>query len=160
MRANQHGAPLDARLPGGRVISWHARTFQRPRQPAREMSGRLSGTRFVDIGFPASLILGAIAAVAILYFFPPVVEKIVAGENNAPPKTTHEYDLIKLVALSLIVGSAGPAFLATAQSRVMSAINAQRADTAVQTGKTQVDQVAESLRSSGATDVTRCNWPE
>jgi hypothetical protein len=115
-----------------------------------EIPGRVSGTRFVDIGFPASLILGAIAAVAILYFFPPVVEKIVAGENNAPPKTTHEYDVIKLVALSLIVGSAGPAFLATAQSRVLSAINAQRADTAVQTGKTQVDQVAESAKGSRA----------
>jgi hypothetical protein len=107
-----------------------------------ELPGRLKDTRFFDIGFPASLIVGAIAAVAVLYFFPPVVEKITAGANGAPPTTTNEYDLVKLVALSLIVGSAGPAFLATAQSRLMSALNAQKADTAVETGKTQVDQVA------------------
>ena len=113
-----------------------------------EVPGRLSGTRFVDIGFPASLILGAIAAVAILYFFPPVVETVTAGANGAAPTTTHEYDLVKLVALSLIVGSAGPAFLSTAQSRLMSALNAQRAETAVETGKTQVDQVAESAKAA------------
>jgi hypothetical protein len=78
-----------------------------------EIPGRLKGTRFVDLGFPASLILGAIAAVAILYFFPPVTEKIIAGSTGAPPQTTQEYDLV--VALSLIVGSAGPAFLSTAR---------------------------------------------
>ena len=72
----------------------------------------------------------------------------VGAVTSSVPTTTHEYDLIKLVALSLIVGSAGPAFLATAQSRVMSALNAQRADTAVQTGKTQVDQVEESAKAA------------
>jgi hypothetical protein len=115
-----------------------------------EIPGRLKGTRFVDIGFPASLIIGAIAAVAILYFFPPVVETITAGANGAQPETTHEYDLVKLVALALIVGSSGPAFLKTAQSRLMSALNAERAATAVQTGKTQVDQVAESAKAAVA----------
>lgn len=112
-----------------------------------EIPGRLKGTRFVDIGFPASLIVGAIAAVAILYFFPPVVEKITV-RSGAPPGTTYEYDLVRLVALALIVGSAGPAFLSTAQSRVMSTLNAQKADTAVETGKTQVDQVAESAKAA------------
>ena len=112
-----------------------------------EIPGRVKGTRFVDIGFPASLILGAIAAVAILYFFPPVVETVTTASGKAPT-STHQYDLVKLVALSLIVGSAGPAFLATAQSRVMSAINAQKAETAVQTGKNQVEQVAESAKAA------------
>lgn len=113
-----------------------------------EIPGRLKGTRFVDVGFPASLILGAIAAVAMLYFFPPVVEKINLGAKGAPPTLTHEYDLVKLVALSLIVGSAGPAFLSTAQSRLNSALNAQKADNAVETGKTQVDQVSESAKAA------------
>jgi|SRR3954470_481408 hypothetical protein len=112
-----------------------------------EIPGRLKGTRFFDIGFPASLIIGAIAAVAILYFFPPVVEKITAGVGGAAPKTTHEYDVVKLVALSLIVGSAGPAFLATAQSRLMSALNAQKADTAVESGKVQIAQVGKSVKA-------------
>jgi hypothetical protein len=44
--------------------------------------------------------------------------------------------------------SAGPAFLSTAQSRLMSALNAQRADTAIATGKTQVDQIAESAKAA------------
>jgi hypothetical protein len=113
-----------------------------------ELPGRLKGTRLVDIGFPASLIIGAIAAVAILYFFPPVVEKVTTGAGGAPPKSTHEYDLVKLVALSLIVGSAGPAFLTTAQARVMSSLNAQKADTAVETGKVQVEQMAVSATSA------------
>jgi hypothetical protein len=113
-----------------------------------DIPGKLKGTRFVDIGFPASLIIGAIAAVAILYFFPPVIETVTSGEDGAAPETTREYDLVKLVALSLIVGSAGPAFLSTAQSRVMSALNAQRAGAAVETGKAQVDQVAESAKAA------------
>ena len=85
---------------------------------------------------------------AILYFFPPVVETIAVDPKTGKPDTTHEYDLVKLVALSLIVGSAGPAFLSTAQSRVMSALNAQKADTAVETGKAQVDQVAKSAKAA------------
>jgi hypothetical protein len=112
------------------------------------MPHRLQDTNIVDVGFPASLILGAIAAVAVLYFFPPVVEKIASGVNGAAPTTTNEYDLAKLVPLSLIVGSAGPAFLATAQSRLMSALNAQRAGTAVDTGKNQVDQIAASATAA------------
>jgi hypothetical protein len=114
---------------------------------AVEMPGRLPGTRFVDIGFPASIIIGAVAAVAILYFFPPVVETITAGANGAEPETSHEYDLVKLVALSLIVGSGGPAFLQTAQSRVMAALNAQKAADTEEAGKTAVDQVKESAVS-------------
>ena len=55
---------------------------------------------------------------------------------------------MKLVALSLIVGSAGPAFLSTAQSRLMSALNAQKVDTAIETGKTQVTQVQESAKGA------------
>jgi hypothetical protein len=112
-----------------------------------EIPGRLRGTRFFDIGFPASLILGAIAAVAILYFFPPVVEKVIV-EAGKEPRTEHEYDLVRLIALSVIVGSAGPAFLSTAQARVMSALNAQKVGTAVDTGQAQVDQVVESAKAA------------
>jgi hypothetical protein len=112
------------------------------------MPHRIKGTNIIDVGFPASLILGAIAAVAVLYFFPPVVEKVASGVNGAAPTTTNEFDLAKLVPLSLIVGSAGPAFLATAQSRLMSALNEQRAGTAVDTGKNQVDQIAASATAA------------
>jgi hypothetical protein len=114
------------------------------------MPHRLKGTNLVEIGFPASVIVGAIAAVAVLYFFPPVIEKVASGVNGAAPTTTNEYDVAKLVPLSLIVGSAGPAFLATAQSRLMSALNAQKAGTLVDTGKNQVDQIAASATAAVA----------
>ena len=102
----------------------------------------------MDLGFSASLILGAIAAVAILYFFPPAVEEITISADGEAPETTTEYDLVKIVALSLIVGSAGPAFLSTAQSRIMAALNAQQAQTAVDTGINQVDQMVESAKAA------------
>lgn len=113
-----------------------------------QLPSRLGGTDLVELGFPASLIIGAIAAVAILYFFPPVSETVIPGANGATAKTTNQYDLVKLIALSLIVGSAGPAFLSTAQSRLMSALNAQKTGTAVDTGKNQVQQVALSATAA------------
>ena len=114
-----------------------------------ELPGRLKDSRYVDIGFPASIILGAVAAVAILYFFPPVVDRIRGG------KTVTEYDLVKLVALSVIVGSAGPAFLTASQSRVMSAINLQKAESAVEAGKAQVDQMEASAKAAVEGAVTK-----
>ncbi len=113
-----------------------------------QLPSRLKGTHLIELGFPASLIIGAIAAVAILYFFPPVTGTLMPGTNGAPATTTQDYDLVKLVALSLIVGSAGPAFLSTAQSRLASALNAQKVDTAVETGKNQITQVAASAKAA------------
>lgn len=105
-------------------------------------------SNLVSIGFPSSLIVGAIAAVAALYFFPPVVEKVVTSTQGAAPTTVSQYDLAKLVSLALIVGSAGPAFLATAQSRLMSALNAQQAGAAADTAKLQVDSIAASATAA------------
>lgn len=114
------------------------------------LPSRLTGSQgqLLEIGFPSSLIIGAIAAVAILYFFPPVVATVAAGKNGGAPTTTHQYDVVKLVALSLIVGSAGPAFLSTAQSRLTSALTAQKLETAVETGKNQLSQLMESATAA------------
>ncbi|HEV7482148.1 MAG TPA: hypothetical protein VGO13_03520 [Solirubrobacterales bacterium] len=71
--------------------------------------------------------LGGIAAVAALYFFPPTTEVVETGKE---PATRTFYDLIRLVALSLIIGSAGSAFLQAFQARAMSAVNQLRATTA------------------------------
>jgi hypothetical protein len=100
------------------------------------------------LGFPASVIVGAIAAVAILYFFPPVVEKVVVGPHGGASETISEYQLAKLVPLALIVGSAGPAFLSTAQSRLMSALNAQKASATADAAKAQVEQIAASATAA------------
>lgn len=101
----------------------------------------------LKLGFVSSVLLGAIASVAILYFFPPVTTTVTPGSGGAAT-TSQQYDLVKLVALALIVGSAGPAFLSTAQSRLQSALNAQKVDTAVETGKNQLQQIAESAKAA------------
>jgi hypothetical protein len=74
----------------------------------------------------ACVVLGGIAAVAILYFFPPTTTEVVRGES------TSSYDLTKLVALALIVGSAGAAFLQALQTRALALTAAERADAAVE----------------------------
>jgi hypothetical protein len=112
----------------------------------------VKGADAIDIGFLASLILGAVAAVAVLYFFPPD-EKTTTVAANGTTTTVHQFDLVKLVALSLIVGSAGPAFLVAAQSKVLSALNAQKANAAVDSGKAQADQMVASATAAAPTAV-------
>jgi hypothetical protein len=53
----------------------------------------------------------------------------VQGSDGTTPTTT-EYDLVKLVALSLITGSAGPSFLSALQQKVLTALNAQEKEAA------------------------------
>jgi len=113
----------------------------------------LKGSELVSLGFPASLIVGAIAAVAALYFFPPLAEKVIASPKGSAPKVVSEYDLVKLVPLAMIVGSAGPAFLKAAQSRLLSALSAQKAEATADTAKAQVDQIAASAKAEVASAV-------
>jgi hypothetical protein len=73
----------------------------------------------------SSVFLGGIAAIAILYFFPP--EEVVRSEMvNGVFKPIKEYDLTKLVALALIVGSAGASFLLVLQKRTLDLTDAQQ----------------------------------
>lgn len=88
--------------------------------PAATTSGSSS-----MLGWLSCVVLGGIAAVAVLYFFPPTQEVVAVGEEGGPETTTF-YDLTQLVALSLIVGSAGAAFLQTIQTRALALSNAER----------------------------------
>ena len=109
-----------------------------------EIPHKLKGTNLFALGAPSSVLVGAIAAVAVLYFFPPVVETITPSTGAKAAETTREYNLVKLVALALIVGSAGPAFLASAQSRLASALSAQKVDAIAGAAKNQLEQVERS----------------
>jgi hypothetical protein len=120
-----------------------------------ELPGKLKDTRLFDIGFPASLVLGAVAAVAILYFFPPTTETVTPATETEKASTTVEYDLVKLVALALIVGSAGPRFLAAMQSRVLALLNAQKAETNRRTGKAEVERVAAAATAQAEVAVQK-----
>jgi hypothetical protein len=73
--------------------------------------------------FLSSIVLGGIAAVAILYFFPP--EETVSTTVNGMTEVVKEYNLTKLVALALIVGSAGASFLLVLQKRTMDLADAK-----------------------------------
>lgn len=113
-----------------------------------EWPHNITGTKLFALGFPGSLFVGAVSAVAILYFFPPVTETVKPAAGTGAAETIREYSLLKLVPLALIVGSAGPAFLATAQSRLMSALNAQKVDALSETAKNQLVQINESAKAA------------
>jgi hypothetical protein len=104
--------------------------------------------RFSDLGWIASVIIGAVTAVAVLYFLSPEVRTVMQGSDGTTT-TTAEYDLVRLVALSLITGSAGPSFLNALQQKVLTALNAQEKEAAQSAGITAV----ETLGNEGKADL-------
>jgi DNA-binding transcriptional regulator YdaS (Cro superfamily) len=83
----------------------------------------------------SSIILGGIAAVAILYFFPPQ-ETVKEGTE-----VVTQYNLAKLVALALIVGSAGSSILVALQARTTAALNEKRANSVIGAGTASVEKL-------------------
>lgn len=103
----------------------------------------------------SSIVLGGIAAVAILYFFPPEETKTVVA--NGTTEIFTGYSLTKLVALALIVGSAGGSFLLIMQKKTTDLVDAQKvaalktavaAQTAGEAKAVQA-QATEAVRSVG-----------
>lgn len=84
-------------------------------------------------GFWSSVFLGGVAAVAILYFFPPTQEVVTVAPSGETATQT-SYELTKLVGLALIVGSAGAAFLQMMQTRALALESAGQAKGATDTG--------------------------
>jgi hypothetical protein len=60
--------------------------------------------------------------------------------------TVTKWQITKLVPLSLIVGSAGGAFLSAMQSRIDASVNAAKLDTAREVATRQLDQVEEAAK--------------
>lgn len=106
-----------------------------------ERPGRSKNSSFYDLGWIASVVVGAVAAVAVLYFFPPVLNVGPDGE------TTLQYDFVKLVALSLITGSAGGSVMKALQSRVLASLEEQRAKSTRAVAQTQVDQFGQNIEA-------------
>jgi hypothetical protein len=104
------------------------------------------GWRYFDLGFISSVILGAVAAVAISYFFTP--EQQVAETVKGASVVVTKWQIVKVVPLSLIVGSAGGAFLEAMRARITSQLNAQ-AVVATQTVANQaVDQLTQAANAT------------
>jgi len=76
------------------------------------------------IGWVASTVIGATTAVALLYFFPPHIPTITVDQNGVST-TTYTYDLVRLVALSVIAGSAGGSLLSAMQARLLAQVKEQ-----------------------------------
>jgi hypothetical protein len=100
----------------------------------------------IELGVFSSLIVGAIAAVAAAYFFTPEVQvkEMVRGVEVV----TTKWQIVKVVPLSLIVGSAGGAFLTAMQSRVLAQVNAERVESAKAVGKATNVSVAENGKAA------------
>ncbi|HVO54821.1 MAG TPA: hypothetical protein VMT37_10445 [Solirubrobacterales bacterium] len=106
-------------------------------------------------GAVSCVFLGAVAAVAILYFFPPTTT-----ETSSAGETVTSYDLVKLVALSLIVGSAGASFLQTMQTRALALASAERTEATKATATealeglpAQAEKAAESGIEAAASQI-------
>jgi hypothetical protein len=107
-----------------------------------ELPGRVGRSQYLDLGFIASIIVGGVAAVAVLYVFPPRLDLAVSG-SDGHTTVTGQYDLIKLIAISLIAGSAGAGILAGLQGRVLNAVNAQQVINTQEQAKTALKSMAD-----------------
>jgi hypothetical protein len=111
---------------------------------AVELPGRAAGEqRLLELGLWASVILGAAAAIAVLYFLPPTV--VSDGET--------QYDVVKGVALALLAGSAGRTVLTSAQARLLASLKDQQVRAAADVAATQIDRQAKSTHDDVHTAV-------
>lgn len=95
--------------------------------------------RYIDLGWVSSVIVGAVAALVVLYLFPPEVTQTVKDGVTVEKRS---YEIVKLVALSLIAGSAGRAILTAAQTRVQAALSEQRANEMEAVAKAELQRLA------------------
>jgi len=108
---------------------------------AFELPARKDG--LFDLGGFAPLIIGAVVGVAILIVFPPQTT-IVTNAAGGTTTTFQAYDTVRLVATSLVAGSAGGSVLSALQSRVTAAVNESRVQFAVTAGEQQLEQLRQS----------------
>jgi len=106
----------------------------------------LTRWRFLNLGFVSSMFLGAVAAVAISYFFTPEVQ-VTKVVHRATTVVT-EWQIVKVIPLSLIVGSGGGAFIEALRSRVLSQLNAQKVVATQEAGKAAVAQVVQVAKAA------------
>lgn len=108
---------------------------------AFELPGRDRG--MLDFGGFASLIVGAVAGIAILLLLPPSTT-VVTTTSDGTTLSSMSFDPLRLVATALVAGSAGGSVLTALQARVTSAINAARVEFVRATGEEEVDRVRDA----------------
>lgn len=113
--------------------------FERPRTVGG--NGRIG---YWDFGGFASMFIGAVAAAAAIWIFPP--EVVIKAAANGDTTTTRQWDIVKLVGLSLIVGSAGASFLSALQARALALVKTQEAATTQKVAKAQIDTIEAEVK--------------
>lgn len=102
-----------------------------------------SDPQVLELGLFASMILGAGAGVAILYFLPPTVS--VNGQTS--------YDVVRGVALTLLAGSLGRTLLTSLQSRLLVSLKDQQVRSTAAVAARQLDQQARAAAADTAAAV-------
>jgi hypothetical protein len=111
-----------------------------------ELPGRSRG-RYRDWGVWANVLVGAVAAMAALWVFPPQTQTVIS-QNAANTTTTTEYSIIDLFSLSLIIGSAGSSFLSSLQARVMARLKEQEATMTREVAHSQLETIKDQLAAA------------
>lgn len=118
--------------------------------PSQNPTTKLTGKQgLATIAIRTSV--GAAAAVGFLFFFPTEQTTTVVAAGHAAVTTT-VYPFLKVVALALVVGSAGSAFLTAMQGRAMALVTAADASKAKEAAKA-TGVTALSLAPAMAADV-------
>jgi hypothetical protein len=104
--------------------------------------------KYRDWGTWATVFLGAIAAVAALWVFPPQIETTVDAAGKST--TTTEWDIVKTVGLSLIVGFSGGAFLSAMQARALALVKNEEAKQTSKVAQAHLDGL-KAAAAAGAT---------
>lgn len=101
----------------------------------RSETGVLEGSkkltsRFYDLGTPASLVVGVVAAILAVALLQPIDEVLPPGAEPGTEPTS-EYDLLRLIAIAIVGGFAAPKFLTLAQERFLALVTTERFETAL-----------------------------
>jgi len=104
-------------------------------------------SRYHDWGVFASVIVGAVAAVAAIWLFPPLERVTTSAEGIT--STVKEYGYDRLIPLSLIIGSAGSSFLTAFQAKALALVKKAEADQTRAVAEAELNAVVEEARSKG-----------
>jgi hypothetical protein len=102
------------------------------------------------LGWVASVTVGAVAAVAAFYIFPPLNLPAVSEGGKIVAQAGVQYDVVKTVALSLIVGSIGSVSLAAMQTRALALVKDQQAKTTETVASNQLAAIDEQVKGGAS----------
>ncbi|WP_394621894.1 hypothetical protein JNUCC0626_23355 [Lentzea sp. JNUCC 0626] len=105
---------------------------------------------FADFGGWASLLVGGAAAMAVWWLLPPK-ETAVPGQDP-----TYSYSVFALVSLSIVVGSAGSAFLAAFQAKALATVQEVKVKAeATSRARKSLEEVAATAESGASKEDVR-----